>query len=120
MKTFFLLKVLMPLGMLICFGIALNLTGKWEGYFHIPSGGGDVAVSATFVQKDSILTGFITGPDGSLDISNGKVSGDSFSFDVDGTASGTIHNTGKYYGDSITLNFATSGTTIHEMLKRVP
>lgn len=117
MKTFQLLKVLLPLGFLMSFLITTDLTGTWNGKINLPNDVGSVDVSCTFVQKDSVLTGSLTGPDGTVDISNGKVSGNDFSFDMEG-ASGTNHNTGKYYGDSITVDFTVPIGTLHSTLIR--
>lgn len=98
------------------FLIITNLTGTWNGTINLPNGG-SVDISYMFVQKDSALTGSLTGPEGTGDIINGKVSGDDFSFDVQGT-SGMFHNTGKYYGDSIKVDMTGPMGTVHSKLKR--
>ena len=110
MKTFQFLKILLPLGLLMSFFIVNDLTGTWNGQINYD--GGSIDVSYTFVQKDTLLQGSMTGPNGTVDIDNGKVSGIDFSFDVQG-ASGTVHNTGKYYGDSIKVDFTTIMGTLH-------
>ena len=96
MKNKFVTSLLLSSCLLFMFFTVINLSGKWTGKAF--------PISYNFnVEKDSILTGTFTGPDGSIDIKNGVIKGTDFSFDMEGR-SGVIHNTGKYYGDSIIVS----------------
>lgn len=69
----------------IAFGIctqASDFDGKWGGTMQGPDGEMQMLFNFKVVNGDS-LTGTSLGPDGDLEILNGKVDGDNFSFDVD-------------------------------------
>jgi hypothetical protein len=76
----------------ICAGIAMMLsaatamaadvTGTWTGQSTGPDGN-SMQLSFTFKQDGAALTGTVQGPMGdAMAITNGKVDGDKFSFDV--------------------------------------
>lgn len=61
---------------------AADVTGAWSAEMKTPDGNG-FAITFTFKQDGATLTGTVQGPQGDpIDISNGKVDGDKFSFDV--------------------------------------
>ena len=103
-------------GVAVCLAIAADLNGKWGGVFKTPQG--DLAVQYTFKVDGDKLSGSVDSDQGSLPISDGKISGNDFTFSLDfnGTA---IKNTGKYYGDSVVIDADVNGTGLHGVLKRV-
>src|SRR5258706_14973330 len=79
-----------------------DLNGKWTGVVKIPDGT-DLQVTYNFKVSGDTLTGTAESTSGVYTIDNGKVSGDTFSFDV--TAEGTVYpQTGKIYEDSCGLD----------------
>jgi len=61
---------------------AADVTGTWSAEMKTPDGN-SFPLTFTFKQDGDKLTGTVQGPQGDpIDISNGKVNGDSFSFDV--------------------------------------
>jgi|SRR5580658_4552047 hypothetical protein len=67
------------LGLLSMTAMAADITGKWTA--QMPGRGGQTR-EATFNFKvdGNTLTGTVSGPQGDMDISDGKIDGDSISF----------------------------------------
>lgn len=95
----------------ICAGLAMMLTaaaafaadvtGTWTATAQTPNG--DFQLSFTFKQDGAKLTGTLQGPQGDpLDISNGKIDGDKFTFDVSFNGM-TIHHDCTVAGDEINM-----------------
>jgi hypothetical protein len=62
--------------------LAADVTGTWIGEAPGPDGN-SFQLTFTFKQDGAKLTGTVQGPQGEpLEISNGKIDGDKFSFDV--------------------------------------
>lgn len=101
---------------LICFAVVADLTGKWAGSIKTPNG--DFPIKYTFKVDGEVLTGTADAPGGAIPITDGKISGNNFVFnmDVNGNA---VKNVGKFYGDSITIDVNYQGMNMHGMLKRV-
>ncbi len=81
--------------------------------------GNEYPLTYTFKTEGDILTGTSQSPQGTVGITDGKISGDSLSFAID--VSGVkVLNTGKYFsvGDSISLNIDYQGMKFHTTLKR--
>ncbi len=96
----------------ICVGLALTLsaatamaadvTGTWTAQATGPDGGG-MQLTFTFKQDGTALTGTVLPPQGdSVQISNGKVDGDKFTFDVSFNGM-TIHHDCTVVGDTIKM-----------------
>ena len=118
MKTkFFSITTMLICSAVICFAVFADLTGKWTGTVK-GQDGNDFPLTYVFKVDGANLTGSLQSPQGELPISEGKVSGNTFSFKLDfnGTA---IVNTGKYYGDSIGVDAEIGGNKFHTTLKRV-
>src|SRR5665213_2884776 len=89
---------------MVCFAIAADLAGKWTGSIKTPDGN-EVPLSYTFKTDSGKLTGIATSPQGDIPISDGKLTGNDFSFNL--SFSGTdIKHTGKFYpeADSVGLD----------------
>jgi hypothetical protein len=101
---------------LVCLAVVADLTGKWSGALKTPNG--DFPIKYTFKVEGETLTGTADGAQGPIPITEGKISGNNFVFNLafNGT---TFKNIGKFYGDSITIDVDFNGNNLHGMLKRV-
>jgi hypothetical protein len=83
--------------------LAADVTGAWTGSAQGPNGDG-FQLSFTFKQDGANLTGSVQGPQGDpIAISNGKVDGDKFTFDVSFNGM-TIHHDCTVNGDEIKMS----------------
>jgi len=102
MKTTFL--ALLALLTIAFTALAADVTGKWSG--EITTGRGPQPFNLELKQSGNTLTGAVTGGrGGDIQISDGKVEGDTLSFSTsapgrDGTPN-VLKYTGKVSGDSI-------------------
>jgi hypothetical protein len=101
---------------LACFAAIADLNGKWSGAFKTPQG--DFPVTYTFKVDSGKLTGVAESDQGSIQITDGKINGNDFSFNLD-LQGNIIKNVGKFYGDSVTIDVDFSGNNLHANLKRV-
>ena len=82
--------------------LAADVTGTWTGSAQSPNG--DFQLTFTFKQDGASLTGTVQGPQGDpIAISNGKVDGDKFTFDVSFNGM-TIHHDCTVNGDEIKMS----------------
>jgi hypothetical protein len=90
---------------------AADATGKWTA--EVPGRGGNTMTTTITLKADGgNLTGSVSGRNGDTAIANGKVDGDTVSFDVtregqNGTM--TMHYTGKVAGDEIKFKVERQG-----------
>ena len=81
---------------------AVDITGNWTAEVTTPDGGSQ-QMTFTFKQDGAVVTGSMQGPQGnSIEISNGKIEGDDFRFDVSFNGM-TIHHLCTIKGDEIHL-----------------
>lgn len=81
---------------------AADVTGIWKATMTA-SDGGSQQMTFTFKQNGAVVTGTVQGPQGNLiEISNGKINGNDFRFDVS-FGSMTIHHLCTINGDEISL-----------------
>jgi hypothetical protein len=114
-KTMFITLMLTCCSILVCLAVAADLNGKWTGAVKTPNG--DFPLSYTFTVDGGKLTGTAEAQNTSTAISDGKINGTDFSFNLDFNGT-SLKNTGKYYGDSITVEVDYQGTMLHGLLKR--
>jgi len=115
-------KIFTTTVLICCFAAAFayfaDMNGKWSGVINAPDGN-QYPLNYTFKIDGDKLTGTGQSPQGAMDLTGGKVKGDSLSFavDVNGVS---VQNTGKYFaeGDSISLNIDYQGFKMHSTLKR--
>ncbi len=102
----------------VAFAAFADLNGHWAGTLTAPDGN-EYPLNYTFKIDNDKLTGTGGSAQGTADLTEGKVKGDSLSFaiDVNGVK---VLNTGKYFsvGDSISLNVDYQGFKMHSTLKR--
>jgi hypothetical protein len=116
-------KIFTTTALVCCFVVCLAaaiaaLSGKWTGTLKAPDGN-EYPLNYTFKVDSGKLTGTGQSPQGTVDLTDGKLKGDSLSFSID-VGGVKILNTGKYYsaGDSISLNIDYQGMKMHSTLKR--
>jgi hypothetical protein len=81
---------------------ATDVTGTWTAEASSPDGN-SMQMTFTFKQDGAKLTGTMQGPMGDpMEISNGKIDGDKFSFDVSFNGM-TIHHECTVSGDEIKM-----------------
>jgi|SRR5579872_1380867 len=81
--------------------MAADLTGTWNASAETPNG--TFQLTFTFKQDGAALTGTVQGPQGDpLEITNGKVDGNKFTFDVSFNGT-TIHHDCTQDGDQIQM-----------------
>ncbi len=103
---------------MVCFAIAAGLAGKWSGSVKTPDGN-EFPLTYTFKTDSGKLTGMVQTPQGEVNLSDGKLNGNDFSFNV--SANGMdIKHTGKFYpdADSVALDIDFGGQKMHATLKR--
>ena len=82
---------------------AADVTGAWSASMQTPDGN-TMQMTFTFKQDGATLTGTVQGPQGDpIDISNGKIDGDKFSFDVSFNGMTIRHNCTVISDDEIKL-----------------
>jgi hypothetical protein len=116
MKRKFFLTTLLVCFVAVCFAIIADLNGKWAGVIKTPDGN-EIPVTYDFKVDGDKLTGTADSPNGQIPLDEGKINGNDFSFSV------TVDNqkyphTGKYYGDSTTVDIDFGGPKAHVLLKR--
>ena len=102
----------------VAFAAFADLNGHWIGTLAAPDGN-EYPLNYTFKVDNDKLTGTGQGQEGSVDITEGKVKGDSLSFAMDVGGVKVLY-TGKYFsaGDSISFNVDYQGMKMHSTLKR--
>jgi len=90
---------------LMVIGLAAGIDGRWEGTFSSPNG--DMDLVFNFKTDGQNLTGTVDSQMGEMPISNGKIDGDEFSFDVDAMGEAITHK-GTVNGDSIHMKVSSS------------
>jgi hypothetical protein len=82
---------------------AADVTGTWSAEMKTPDGQ-SFPLTFTFKQDGATLTGTVQGPQGdAMDISNGKIDGDTFSFDVSFNGMTIHHNCTVVSDDEIKM-----------------
>jgi len=103
---------------MVCLAVVADLTGKWAGTLKTPDGS-EIAILYNFKVDGGKLTGTADSPQGTVDISDGKITGDdiTFSLSVGGV---DVKHVCKYYaaGDSISVNIDYNSMKMHTTLTR--
>jgi len=115
MKKAFLLSILLCF-VLVGLAATTALNGQWIGTLKTGDGN-EYPLNYTFKVDGDKLTGTVRGPHGDLQINDGQIHGNVFSFDVSLDKMLLVH-TGKIYPDSIGLDIECDETKAHTVLKR--
>jgi len=99
-------------------GLAQDINGKWKGQMQSPNGPMDLVFN--FKANGDSLSGTVESPMGELPITNGKIDGKTFFFQVN-AGEMTISHQCTAMGDSIAMKVPgmQGGETMELMLKRV-
>lgn len=99
--------------------IFADLNGKWSGNITTPDGQ-EVTLTYSIKVDGEKLTGTGESNGNSVNIDEGSLKGDSFTFKVTNSDGMVIPHSGKYYaqGDSVSLNIDYNGMKFHTTLKR--
>ena len=102
----------------VSIGFAQDINGKWKGQMQSPNGPMDLVFN--FKANGDSLSGTVESPMGELPITNGKIDGKTFSFQVN-AGEMTINHQCTALGDSISMKVPgmPGGETMELMLKRV-
>jgi hypothetical protein len=102
MKKLLCLCAALVLSLTAATAFAADVTGTWAAEMKTPDGN-SFPLTFTFKQDGASLTGTVQGPQGDpIAISNGKVDGDKFTFDVSFNGI-TIHHDCTVNGDEIKM-----------------
>jgi len=117
------IKVFTTTALLCCFMICLaavaDLSGRWTGSIKAPDGV-DYPLTYVFNISSGVLTGTAQAQGDPKTITDCKLNGNDFTFNIADDDGTSIPHTGKYYadGDSISMNVNYKGTKLHTTLKR--
>ena len=95
---------------------AIDIDGRWSGKMEGPEGG-EMEMVFVFKVDGEKLTGKVEGPMGDMPMTNGKVNGTEFTFDVDAGWM-TIGHLCKVLGDSISMKIIGMPGDMEIILKR--
>ena len=102
--------------MVICFAAAVDLNGKWTGSAKLAPDSSLLALSYNFKVDSGKLTGTAHMPQGDVNITDGMINGNDFSFNVP-VPGGNAPHTGKLYQDSIKMHLVYKGQHLNTVLK---
>jgi hypothetical protein len=115
MKNIIIYAALLPFCLTISSTTAGDPGGRWKGTDNSPNGSMDLMY--TFKIDGQKLSGSVEGPNAALDLENGSYKDSVLSFDLV-IMGKPLHQTGKYYGDSVVLDFTVrSGPKHLKLLK---
>ena len=82
-----------------------DIDGKWTGDVQTPDGN-SISLTMSFKSDGGAVSGTITGPTGDVAITDGKMDGDTLTFNLDVDANGTqlsFKCTGKLKADELAM-----------------
>jgi len=102
----------------VCFAIANSINGKWGGSVNVD--GTDYPLTYTFKADSGKITGMVDVAQGTSTITDGKIDGNTFTFNTSVNGTDVPHK-GKFYpeADSIGMDIDYNGMKLHTTLKRV-
>ncbi len=116
MSRVYLLSVLTAFA--FSFMMAQDINGKWKGEMQNPNG--SMELIFTFQVSGDSLTGNVASEMGEIPISNSKIKGNSFAFDIS-LGEMVINHQCTFMQDSISMKVpGMQGDTVEIFLKRVP
>ena len=115
-KKYWLTGILI-LSIAICMAAITDLTGKWSGDLVTPNY--TFTLTYNFKVDGAKLTGTVDGPDGAVNIDSGIIKNNDFKFVITTPQGDRLPTTGKFYGDSTTVDFPLPDQKVHIKLLRV-
>ncbi len=116
MKKKLLATTLLMCCFLVGFGTVETLTGKWTGLLKTDQGD-EYQLLYKFKIDGAELTGTAKTPKGDMPINDGKITGDTFTFNVV-VNNMEIDHSGKFYGDSVGVDLSLGDIKSHVTLQR--
>lgn len=117
MKRKIFIAILLIFCFAICYAATIDISGKWTGNL-INADSTNYPLNYNFTVTDSLVTGTAQSVLGTFPIDSGKLDTDNtFHFQVTVNGVNVLHN-GKFYGDSIGMNFNLNGAMAHCTLLR--
>jgi hypothetical protein len=116
MKKKFLMTALLVGCFLFGSAAIENLNGKWTGLLKTDQGD-EYPLLYNFKIDGDQLTGTAKTPKGDMAINDGKITGDTFTFNVI-VAGMEVDHTGKFYGDSVGVDLRLGDVKSHATLLR--
>jgi len=86
---------------LACSALAADISGKWDATFNTPDGQ-SMALVFTFQVDGEELAGTVSSDMGEMQLTDGKVEGDTITFTVNAGDFSIVH-TGTVSGDEMTI-----------------
>ncbi|MBK0377729.1 hypothetical protein [Mucilaginibacter segetis] len=116
MKRKLITTALLSCCFMICLAAIADLNGKWTGSLTMTDGN-TIPLSYTFKVDGEKLTGTAQSPQGEVNIEDGKIKGDDFTFSVNVQGMDIPHS-GKCYADSVSMNIQVGDDHLHTTLKK--
>jgi hypothetical protein len=114
-------KIITTALLLFCFFVSFatieNLNGRWTGLLKTDQGD-EYPLLYNFKIDGDQLSGTAKTPKGDMTINDGKITGNTFTFNVI-VNNMEIDHSGKFYGDSVGVDISLGDTKTHATLKRV-
>lgn len=113
------MRLLATFALMVWFSLsafAADVTGKWKSAFEGPEG--KIELVFNFKVEGTTLSGTVTGPQGDMAISEGKVSGDSIEFTVATDQFKVVHK-GTLHGDELQMKVEIGDQVMDMVAKRV-
>jgi hypothetical protein len=97
---------------------AADVTGKWAGSIDTPNG--PIELTYDFKASGETLTGTATSPMGTVELTNGKIAGDTLTYDIQ-VESGKITHSAKVNADGTEIAVTATGDwgTVDYVVKKV-
>jgi hypothetical protein len=113
-------KIVATTLLLLCFFVSFatmdGLNGKWTGHLKTDQGD-EYTLLYNFKIDGDELTGTAKTPKGDRPINDGKITGDTFTFNVL-INNLEIDHSGKFYGDSVGVDISLGDQKAHATLKK--
>jgi hypothetical protein len=107
---------LLIMSIAVCTAAIADLTGKWSGELVTPTY--NFTLTYNFKVDGEKLTGTVEGPGGAVNIDSGAIKNNAFRFVITTPQGDKLPTTGKFYGDSTTVDFPIDGQNFHIKLLR--
>jgi hypothetical protein len=117
MKRRILLTTALACCFMICLAVIADLSGKWTGTLKTPDGN-DLQINFVFKVDGDKLTGTAQGDGDPVPIDSGKIIGNEFSFSASNPQGVVFKHSGKFLGDSVSMDIDVNGSKLHATLKR--
>lgn len=120
MKRKLLITAVLICSFAICIAaVFADLNGKWLGNVVTPDGQ-EITLTYNIKADGEKLSGTGESDGNTVNLDEGVLKGDDFTFKITSSDGVVIPHSGKYYaqGDSVSLNIDYNGTKFHTTLKR--